>query len=797
MADYFDPAAIDDFVNKSLSGKSTNAPAPTKIAKVPGAADADSHRLLAQELANAQAKLGNNDPRVADDIAALKREIARIPGTPALIPPPVAASAPAQTAAPSSSDFDPANIDAFVKSSLGETQPASKIGDLTRAAFGIYPKQRATPSSEATKAAIEDFTGNPSKETFDVNALYKSGGAGAVIGAVAPPVLKYGGKAVGFLPGYGKPIGATMQFAGEALRAVPIAARTAAGAAYGAGSSAIEQGAELAGAPKAAAELAGLLGPGAIASVGRKVGGAIIGEAGKVGETVATAAPVSEKVGAYQAQKEAAQKTALMDQLKARLQAQQESALASGAAEATAGQAPTAYTAGLPSAGGVTSNRQSVGASAVDAETGRIAQAQQLYDPISLSKDQATRNAMDVRFARETAKSPEGQAFQEKYASDNAKLINNLDIHINKTGAELTGTGPGELGQALANVVAPYQARIKATITPAYDAARAAGQMAEPVDVAVFRNYLAKHQAEAINAPVLQSVEKKLQMLTEGNPTISVNDLEEIRKMTGTLAQSGGPNSYYGRQVIKMIDKATEGKGGPLYQQARKLNADYMQEFENTPVIKNILAMKPGKTTRSVAIEDLVDKSLLRGPRSDVEQLFNSLNKSGPEGQQMVNEMRGFVAQKIRDEATKSVTKDVNGLPYVSSHKLNAIITDLDKSGKLEYIFGKELADKYRTINDVAKDVLTVPQGAVNTSNTASTLLGAMAEMSAQHALADVDMPIPIMMIGKHFYGKRQAANKQTKINEFINYTKPKPGAPAGAAPLSLGNTQTFQGPTP
>ena len=31
MADYFDPAAIDDFVNKSLSGKSTNAPAPAKL----------------------------------------------------------------------------------------------------------------------------------------------------------------------------------------------------------------------------------------------------------------------------------------------------------------------------------------------------------------------------------------------------------------------------------------------------------------------------------------------------------------------------------------------------------------------------------------------------------------------------------------------------------------------------------------------------------------------------------------------------------------------------------------------
>jgi len=155
------------------------------------------------------------------------------------------------------------------------------------------------------------------------------------------------------------------------------------------------------------------------------------------------------------------------------------------------------------------------------------------------------------------------------------------------------------------------------------------------------------------------------------------------------------------------------------------------------------------------------------------------------------------VAQKIRDEATKSVTKDINGLPYVSSHKLNSIVTDLDRSGKLDFIFGKELADKYRTINDVAKDVLTVPQGATNPSGTASTMLAALTEMGAQSAMGSI--PVPIVMIGKHIYGKRQAAKKHTKINEFINYTKtPAATAPTGGAivpPLSLGNTQTFQGP--
>jgi hypothetical protein len=50
----------------------------------------------------------------------------------------------------------------------------------------------------------------------------------------------------------------------------------------------------------------------------------------------------------------------------------------------------------------------------------------------------------------------------------------------------------------------------------------------------------------------------------------------------------------------------------------------------------------------------------------------------------------------------------------------------LDKSGKLDFVFGKKGAEQLRTINDVAKDVLTAPPGAVNTSNTASVLAGMM-----------------------------------------------------------------------
>ena len=416
-----------------------------------------------------------------------------------------------------------------------------------------------------------------------------------------------------------------------------------------------------------------------------------------------------------------------------------------------------------------------VGAAEVPIVKNRVERAKELPIPIELSKDQATRNPADVRFARETAKDPVlGGALQAKYAEDNAKIQANLDKFVHDTGAEFTGAAPGEIGQMLVNTIEPIKKSRYGEVQSAYDTAREAGHMNEPIDINKLETYVEKHRPEAINATVLSSVEQKLNALTQNGKIgqIPINDLEELRKMTSTLSQSSGPNAHYGKEVIKMIDSLTEGKGGDLYKNARSLNTSYMKEFENTPVLRQITAMKPGGQERVVAIENLVDKTMLKGPGDQVKQLFSSLEKMGPQGQKMTQELRGAVAQKIKDEATKGVGRDINGKPYVSTQNLDKIITDLDRSGKLDYIFGKKGAEYYRTLNEVTKDLQTVPVGTTNPSGTASSILAALGEMGAQTALTGV--PVPVVAIGKHLYGKHQTKKKLNKINEFINFGKEK-----------------------
>ena len=147
------------------------------------------------------------------------------------------------------------------------------------------------------------------------------------------------------------------------------------------------------------------------------------------------------------------------------------------------------------------------GAAEVGQENLRIARAKELPIPIELSKDQATRSPADVRFARETAKDPVlGQPLQEKYASDNAKIQQNLNQFIQDTGAEFSEAGTPKLGEMLVNTVEPYKNARKAEIEPAYTQAKEAGHMSEPLEINPLQKFVEKNASASKNAPIILSL---------------------------------------------------------------------------------------------------------------------------------------------------------------------------------------------------------------------------------------------------------------------------------------------------
>jgi hypothetical protein len=424
-------------------------------------------------------------------------------------------------------------------------------------------------------------------------------------------------------------------------------------------------------------------------------------------------------------------------------------------------------------------NARSVGAAELPQAKLRQVNAESLLEPIQLSRDQATRNFADVNYAREKAKEPEiGAPLRAHYADQNAKVIRNFDKEIEATGAKETGIERAELGQQLNNVVAKYQKDRYQDVKNAYTAADTAGETLQQVPYKPVLDYIenikTKRPTQYDQNPILKMVEEDIKSNDPNNATGSINlrQLEDIRALINAETEYGTSNGFHGSKIRNQIDAITKDAGGTLYQEARALNNRYMKEFEENPAIRDITAIKKGTTERKVAIENLVEDSMLKGPRSRVEELFKTLENAGPEGQQMINELRGVVAEHIKDEATKSTRPDINGNPVVSVAKLDPLIKKLDKSGKLDLIFGKEAAARYRTLNDVTKDIYTVPEGSVNTSNTAANLKSYVADIATTYALSGVPAPaVHLLKMGKEEVTKRRDLNR---INEFINYGKEK-----------------------
>jgi hypothetical protein len=410
----------------------------------------------------------------------------------------------------------------------------------------------------------------------------------------------------------------------------------------------------------------------------------------------------------------------------------------------------------------------SAGAAGVDVQTQRLERLKELPFPITAEKSQITRDPADVRFARETTKDPVlGKPFQERYAEQNNLLQKNLDFFAEQTGSEKLGLPQADFAKSLTQLIDEKKQARKQEVNSAYEAARSAGETAELIDVNPLQAWVKNNRSSAKNAPVIQTVESEIKRLSKDGK-ISLNDIEEIRKTINDVYDVSPTNARFGGRAIKVIDQITEGKGGDLYKQARSLSSNFKTEFQDTPAVAKITAMKRGTTQRQVALEDLVDNVMLKGTGEDVRQLFGSLQRMGPEGQAMINDLRGYVAEAIKNQATKGVQRDINGKPYLETKSLDTIINNLDKSKKLEFLFGKKGAEQYRTINEAVKDLQTIPRETTNPSGTAAQLLAGMAEMGGQYAMTGI--PVPLITLAKKGVDVRRQQKQMKKIREFLDY---------------------------
>lgn len=378
-----------------------------------------------------------------------------------------------------------------------------------------------------------------------------------------------------------------------------------------------------------------------------------------------------------------------------------------------------------------------VGAAETEVSALRRERAASLPVPVKLSKGQATRDFEQQRFERETAKDGKlGQPLREHFAENNEQILANFDAWLDQTGA--TAPDLYATGQSVDRALVTRAKRAKAQVNAAYDKAREAGEMQAKVPTDDLVSWIEENRSKARNAPVIATIEDELLRLKgaakgEGGTlkpgSISINDMEELRKAVNEVMGADPTNRLFGGKAKQVIDSVTDGRGGDLYKEARAKRMGYAKEFEDRGIVAKLLKTKPGSEDRAVALENVFNHSVLSSSKDDLTFLQKMLQEGGPEGEQAWREIQGQTVQHLKQIATRTSARDVRGNPVVSAAALDRAIMDLDRKGKLDILFGKQGAQSLRDINDLAKDVYTAPPGSVNTSGTTSTLLDAMSHI--------------------------------------------------------------------
>ena len=451
-------------------------------------------------------------------------------------------------------------------------------------------------------------------------------------------------------------------------------------------------------------------------------------------------------------------------------------------------EAPAAITA--------TAGRGSVGAAGTPEVLQRITTAEGLRVPVTLTKGAAERDAGQLAFEKEQIKGEFGAPLRNRAEENNLQVLQNFDAAIDATGAEAAFAGPSATGSSVVNALSSGYQAAKNKTNVAYTAAKKSPEAQAAVDtntvVTIGRgdqeitNSLIGYingKITGLPSSVVPDTARKLLIKLDlanadeaGNliaKPATVGRLEEFRKeLSGTAKFDDAVGLREETILKKLIDAQTDSASGPLYKQARALRTEQARKFENRAIVARLIKNRKGMQDPQVAVDQVFQRSVLGGSPEEITFLKRVLLTSGKDGQQAFKELQAATVQYIRDQATGGVGTDSSGRALVSPAKLNQIVNQLDKNGRLDVIFGKQEAQRMRDLNEVVKYVTTVPPGTlINSSGTAGTLMAAMAEAGLTGAATG--LPLPVMAGIRQIAKMRKEGRTKAKINEALNALPP------------------------
>lgn len=385
-----------------------------------------------------------------------------------------------------------------------------------------------------------------------------------------------------------------------------------------------------------------------------------------------------------------------------------------------------------------------IGAAQVDQATIRQALAADLPFTPELTRGQISRDPAQLKFEVETAKNAEmGAPLRQRYEDQHLVIQQNIDHFIESTDG--LATNMREAGIAVDTALQKQMKADKNRVRVAYNKADNSAEAQTPVDLTTpidnggnpttVLDYL-NSQPDLPTTPILATAKKTAVSLgiaekdpngslISKNPTIK--QMEQWRSQINQNVNAEAPNIRQAAILKSMIDEHVGPAEGALYKAARAERVRVAKRWENTAIMHDLTNKKANSSDRIVALEDVQKRIIHDGSLDDLRVAKRALLTSGEEGKQAWKDIQGQTLQEIKNAATAGVAPDARGNQMISPAALNKAIKRLDDSGKLDFIFGQQGAEKLRSLNEISKTIFTVPAStAINHSNTAATLSAAM-----------------------------------------------------------------------
>jgi hypothetical protein len=418
---------------------------------------------------------------------------------------------------------------------------------------------------------------------------------------------------------------------------------------------------------------------------------------------------------------------------------------------------------------------KSAGAAQVERARQNVATAQNLPTPIALTQGQATRNAAQMTDEYNLPRQdPEtGRPLAQHKAQQQRDLHQNLAQQESPRANWMHLNSDEDLGRGVKGFLATREKANKEKTDGLYEIAREQGAMDVPIRVDGLDDAFKELEAGFYNK--VQSGDFKMlkdmadEIGVSGGRLATINDVEKFRiQINRVLKDPLNPNHKAMAKILKKaVDKSLDNvpKSAAAYKRARAAYARNKKETDGNALVTQITGKK-GRTDSPATANDKVYTKIKNAPIEDVKRMLRMVAKV-PEGVNMIHTLGQRVMMDLVETSQK-------GGGEFNAQAFKRELDKLDRSGKLEALYGPQKAQQLRDIAEVGENVNTLPYGnAANISQSGNTQIKAIMDVlgrapgvvgRAARGIGDIDQGKAAQLLNE------QKVKKALDIEGLLSY---------------------------